>query len=162
MCIRVHTQFTNKMRGYNVVFLDAFAKLPKATISFVMLVCLSDCPSIRMEVLSCRSTGLSWNLTFEYFSIICWENSSFIKIRQEYRELYLKEIHIYDHTSLIWRLWDRALWYISIVKPTRCTIFSSLLSINVHVSDDLSVHHQEFKTVHTPSVVCHTGLLTAY
>jgi len=29
--------------------------------------------------------------------------------------------------------------------------FSSLLNITLHVSDGLSVHHQEFKTVHTAS-----------
>ena len=27
------------------------------------------------------------------------------------------------HYLLIWRSWDRASWYISIAKPTRCTIF---------------------------------------
>ena len=32
--------------------------------------------------------------------------------------------------------------------------FSSLLNITLHVSDGLSVHHQEFKTVHTTSGVC--------
>jgi len=39
---------------------------------------------------------------------------------------------------------------ISIVKPARCTSFSNLFwSDTLHVSDGLSVHHQEFKTVHT-------------
>ena len=39
----------------------------------------------------------------------------------------------------------------SIVKPTRCTNESNLLFRNdtLHVSGGLSVHHQEFKTVHT-------------
>jgi len=50
---------------------------------------------------------------------------------------------------------------VSTVKPTRCTIFSSLLNITLHVSDGLSVHHQESKTVHTASGICHTGSLTA-
>jgi len=31
----------------------------------------------------------------------------------------------------------------------------------VHVSDGLSVHHQESKTVHTASGVCHTGSVAA-
>ena len=35
--------------------------------------------------------------------------------------------------------------------------FSSLLNITLHVSDGLSVHHQEFKTVRTASSICHTG-----
>jgi hypothetical protein len=28
-----------------------------------------------------------------------------------------------DSLYLFWRSWDRASWYISVVKPTRCTIF---------------------------------------
>jgi len=32
--------------------------------------------------------------------------------------------------------------------------FSILLNITLHVSDGLSVHHQEFKTVHIPDAVC--------
>ena len=39
--------------------------------------------------------------------------------------------------------------------------FSSLLNITLHVSDGLSVHHQESKTVNTASGICHTGSLTA-
>ena len=39
--------------------------------------------------------------------------------------------------------------------------FWSLLNITLHVSDGLSVHHQEFKIVHTASGICHTGQLTA-
>ena len=51
--------------------------------------------------------------------------------------------------------------YICIVKPTRCTNVSNLFyfGVNLHVSDGLSVHHQEFETVHTatkhmPVAVC--------
>jgi len=29
--------------------------------------------------------------------------------------------------------------------------------IPLHVSDGLSIHHQEFKTVHTASGICHTS-----
>jgi len=39
--------------------------------------------------------------------------------------------------------------------------FSSLLNITLHFSDGLFVHHEEFKTVHTASGMCHTGSLTA-
>jgi len=35
--------------------------------------------------------------------------------------------------------------------------FSGLLKITLHVSNGLSVQHQEFKTVHTASGICHTG-----
>jgi len=31
------------------------------------------------------------------------------------------------------------------------------MNITLHDSEGLSVHHQEFKTVHTASGVCHTG-----
>ena len=62
-------------------FLGAFAKLRKATISFVMSVCLSVRPhgTTRLPL-----DGFLWNLIFEDFSKICRENSSFIKIGQEY------------------------------------------------------------------------------
>jgi len=46
---------------------------------------------------------------------------------------------------------------ISIVKPTRCTNASNLFYFGMtllHVSEGLSVHHQEFKTVHTATGIC--------
>ena len=48
---------------------------------------------------------------------------------------------------------------ISIAKPTRCTNVSNLfyfVMTLLHVSGGLSVHHQEFKTVHTSTGVCQT------
>ena len=46
---------------------------------------------------------------------------------------------------------------ISIVKPTRCTNVSNLFwNDTLHVSDGLSVHHQEFRPVHTATGVCQT------
>jgi len=47
---------------------------------------------------------------------------------------------------------------ISIVKPTRCTNISNLFyfGMTLHVSDGLSVHHQEFKTIHTATDICQT------
>ena len=38
--------------------------------------------------------------------------------------------------------------------------FSSLLNITPHVSDGLSVHHLESKTVHAASCIWHRGSLT--
>jgi hypothetical protein len=65
-------------------FLGTFAKLCKATVSFVMSVCLSVRPSICLHGTTWLSLyGFMWNLIFMYFSKICWENSSFIKIWQE-------------------------------------------------------------------------------
>jgi len=41
--------------------------------------------------------------------------------------------------------------------PTRCTNVSNLFwNDNLHVSNGLSVHHQEFKTVHTATGICQT------
>jgi len=47
---------------------------------------------------------------------------------------------------------------ISIVKPTRCTSVSNLFyfGMTLHVSDDLSIHRQEFKAVHTATGLCQT------
>ena len=38
---------------------------------------------------------------------------------------------------------------------------SSLLNVVLHVSDGLSVHHQESKIAHTASVICHSLSLNA-
>jgi len=40
---------------------------------------------------------------------------------------------------------------------------ATTMKITLHISDGLSVHHQQFKAVHTASGirVCHTGSLTA-
>jgi hypothetical protein len=46
------------------------------------------CPSVRPHWTRLPLDGYSWNLIFEYFSKICPENSSFIKIWKEYRILY--------------------------------------------------------------------------
>ena len=45
--------------------------------------------------------------------------------------------------------------YILIIKPTRCTNISNLFHFwnkTLHVSDNSSVHHQEFFKVHTAKV----------
>jgi hypothetical protein len=48
---------------YRVAFLGAFAKLQKATISFVMSVC----PSVRMQQFGSHSKDFDKNLIFEIF-----------------------------------------------------------------------------------------------
>jgi len=55
------------------------------------------CPSVSVSVRPHRTTrfpldGFSWNLIFEYFSKICQENTSFIKIWQLERVRYTKNI----------------------------------------------------------------------
>jgi len=63
-----------------VTFLGAFAKLRKATISFVMSVRLSVRPhrTARLPL-----EGFSRNLVSVYFSKICRKNWSFVKIWQK-------------------------------------------------------------------------------
>jgi hypothetical protein len=73
--------------------LGAFAKLRKATISFVMSVRLSIRPHRTPRL---PLDGFSWNFLFEYFSKICWQNSSVIKMWQEQRAVYTKT---YAHSS---------------------------------------------------------------
>jgi len=61
-------------------FLDLFAKLRKAAISFIMSDCPSVCPhgTTRLPL-----DGLSLNLMFKCFTKTCQENSSFTKIGKE-------------------------------------------------------------------------------
>ena len=61
-------------------------------------------------------------------------------------ELY---INTYRH---FWRSKSRASWYYFYSKTNKmhqCIKFILFWNGTLHVSDDLSVHHQEFKTVHT-------------
>ena len=61
--------------------LAAFAKLRKATVSFIVSIrLLSFCPH---GITRLPLDGFSWNLIFEYFLKSCWGISSFIKIWQE-------------------------------------------------------------------------------
>ena len=47
----------------------------------------------------------------------------------------------------------------STVKPVthQCIKFILFWNDTLHISDDLSVHHQEFKTVHTATDICLTN-----
>jgi hypothetical protein len=69
------------------VFLGAFAKLRKATISFVMSICPSVCPHGTTWLPLDR---FSWNLIFDYFSKNYRRSSSLIKIGQKLRALCVK------------------------------------------------------------------------
>ena len=45
-----------------------------------------------------------------------------------------------------------------IIKPTRCTNFSTFFGNRpLHVSDSFCVHHQESSTLHTAIGVCHAA-----
>ena len=73
----------------------------------------------------------------------------------------IRDIVNWKHYQLYAPSTQRSVWSISIVQPTRHTIVLRLLNITLHVSDGLSVHHHESKTVHTASGTCHTRSLTA-
>jgi len=65
--------------------------------------------------------------------------------------------NLYRHYQM-WHSEDHAVWYILIIKPTRCSNFSNLFwNRTLHVLDGFSVHHQESSTVHTAVGICHTG-----
>ena len=62
-------------------FLGAFAKLRKATLSFVMSVRPSVCLSVGPHGTFQRlKDGFSWNFIYQYFSKICQENESSINL----------------------------------------------------------------------------------
>jgi hypothetical protein len=62
-------------------YLSVVAKLRQATISFVMYDCLSVHPPVRPhEITGIPLDGFSLKLMFEYFSKICRDSSSLIKI----------------------------------------------------------------------------------
>jgi len=44
----------------------------------------------------------------------------------------------------------------------KCVKFILFWDNTLHVSDGLSVHHQEFKTVHTATGICQTDILEWY
>jgi len=67
----VHNLATVTSDGQDIIF------------GHVRTVSLSFCPSVHPSVLQTSQLpldGFSWDLIFEYFSKVCRENSSFIKI----------------------------------------------------------------------------------
>ena len=72
-------------------FLGALAKLRKATVSFIMSVR----PSVRLHgTTELPLDGFLWNSIYQNCSKICREYTSFIKMWQEERVLYVK-IYVY-------------------------------------------------------------------
>jgi hypothetical protein len=67
------------------------SKIAKATVNFIMSVCLSVRPSVCPNWTTRLSlNGFSWNLMLVDLGKICRDNSSLIEIWQEYRLLYMK------------------------------------------------------------------------
>ena len=73
----IYSEFWPRHSGCFNWMLGAFAKLRRATVSFVMSVRLSVCPhgTTRLPL-----DGLSWKSRFMNFSKFCRENSSFNKM----------------------------------------------------------------------------------
>jgi hypothetical protein len=112
-----------------------------------------------------QSNYLKWKATvvfpahFIYKDRDTWGNSNDIKLlpqQMDLERLSNQSLGVKDRRH--YKLFMHA--YVSIlnkrvkfliIKPTRCTNFSKFYSWNetLHVSDSLSVHHQEFFTVHT-------------
>jgi len=64
-----------------LLVVGAFAKLQKATASFVMSVCLSVCRFVRPHANTLLPLdGFSCNLIFDFFFLKSVENSNFIEI----------------------------------------------------------------------------------
>jgi hypothetical protein len=77
------------------LFLGMFTKLWKVTISFVVPIHPSIWPhgTVRLPL-----NRFSWDLIFEYFFKIYWENSNSIKIWQEKRVCPMNtNIHFWSH-----------------------------------------------------------------
>jgi hypothetical protein len=76
LCIFKYFHFTDCLTNHYVSFLSAFTKLRKTT----ALLCLSVHPSISMRQLSSHRRGFH-EIFQKYFTKICRENSSVIKIQ---------------------------------------------------------------------------------
>jgi hypothetical protein len=76
-----------------IMFLGAFTKLRKATISFVMSVRLSVRPSTWYN--SAPTRRILWNLICEYFWKNCRENSCLISVWREKRVLYTETARLF-------------------------------------------------------------------
>jgi hypothetical protein len=83
----------------------AFANLPKATLSFVMSVCLSIRPSVCVSVFPYRTTrlpqdGFSWNLILIIFRNYIENIQSLLKSDKNIRYVTWRSTYIYHNTSL--------------------------------------------------------------
>ena len=79
------------------ILLGAFAKLRKATISFVMSVCLSVCPHATRLPLD----GFPWNLIFQYLSKISGEIKVSLKPDKNSGHFAWRPVSIFDRSVLL-------------------------------------------------------------
>jgi len=94
-CLVVHLRFRN------IITRTYFRRVRKFAKSVYKL--RHVCPSVFPPHGSTRLSynGFSWNFEFDYFSKMCRDISSFIKIWQEERVVYWRSVYIYDNLSLI-------------------------------------------------------------
>jgi hypothetical protein len=116
------------MHGETVKFLGIFEKLRKATINFVMSVCMPVCLSVSPPgTTRLPLKGFSWNLVFEYFYKICRENSSFVKIWQEQWILCVKiYVHLWYCLAGFFREWE--LFQANLQRKPQNTVLCSTTS----------------------------------
>ena len=101
--------------------LGVFGKLQKVAISFDVSVRLSVPPQGTNQLPLYR---LSWNLIFQYFSQICWENSSYIKMWQDCN--YMKtNIHFWSFIFHFFIEWE--MFQTKVVEKIKTHILCSIL-----------------------------------
>ena len=91
----------------NALFLGAFAKLLKATISFVTSVCLS----VRMEQLGSHWTDFHEIWYLNVFETTCRENSSFKKSDRKNGYFTWRSTHFHPQYSLKWEIFKKKKLY---------------------------------------------------
>jgi hypothetical protein len=82
------------MKRHVQKFLGPFAKLWRATISFVLSVCSHEITRLPLDV-------FSWNLIFENFSKICRKIKVSLTSYKKKRYFTWRHIYVYDSISLI-------------------------------------------------------------
>jgi len=82
--------------------------------------------------------GSLWNLMFNYYLKICWENSSLIKIRQDWLVLYTKtNAHFWQylthfvewemfHTTVVEKIKTHVLWSVTFFVFNLCSLWDNV------------------------------------
>jgi hypothetical protein len=118
--------------------------------------------------------GFSWNLISDYFSKIHWENSSFIKIWQELRLLYMKtDTHFWSNSAHFFVEWE--MFQIKVVEKIKthvlCSVLFSRKSCRLwdnvdkyyrgwQATDDIMVHAHCVLDTHRAHARAHTHIHT--
>jgi hypothetical protein len=112
----------------------------RVSINFMMSVHPSICPHATARLLL---DGFSWNVIFEYFLKCCWENSGFIKIRQEYRVLYMKTSrHFLSHLAHCF--WEWEMFHTKVVEEIETHFMLSNFFFKLcHLCDNVEKWYRE-------------------